>query len=313
MRQHVTRWRTGLLAALLLLARGGLGRASDDPKTRPLPSWPPPMTARTAATWIRLHETTLRPLPDRTPLGQVLRALREATRGKDGKGKEIDFHISQGVLAEVEATLDTPVRLPFPGQPEVSIDTYLKYMLRQFGMERSVHDGYVVIDAPCDDCEGYATVSAAEAHAWLLLHQVVPLRFPEKTPLGKVIEAMTEATRGRGFQGRGLAISAVPRLLREPSVWNRPVTIVADGQPLGASLEWVLQPPGLDFRVLSDGNILILAARKTVEPNEDDPEWMFQDEWDSDFPMYRSTYSAMWRDMIEAYRRAGAAGKAAKD
>jgi hypothetical protein len=291
--------------ALALLGQAGYGHYDDenaDARDKKPASWPPPMSARTARTWITLHETMIRPLPDRTPLREVMRAIREATRGKDGKGQEIDFRFKEGALEEAESTLNTPVASPFVGQPEVSVDTYLKYVLHQFVWERYVHDGFVVIDGPCDDCEGYATVSAAEAHAWLLLHQVVPLKFPEKTPLGEVLKAMTDATKGRGFQGRGLAISAVPHLLRDQPVWSKPVTIVAQDAPIGASLDRVLQPLKLGFRVLSDGNVQILAAWKPGELDEDDPESVYQLDWDEDFPMYRWTYSRLWRDYVQAAR-----------
>jgi hypothetical protein len=315
MRPHFAHGLAVILAALALLAQCRDGRSCDDPKadtenTKPA-SWPPPISAQAARTWIKLHETTIRPLPDRTPLRDVLRALRDATHGKDGKGKEIDFRITEEALWDSEVTLDAPVASPFVGQPEVSVDSYLKYLLHQFVWERYVHDGFVIIDSPCDDCEGYATVSAAEAHAWLLLHQVVPLKFPEKTPLGEILKAMSDATKGGGFQGRGLTISAVPRLLRDKPVWSKPVTIVAENAPIGATLARVLQPLGLAFRVLSDGNVLVVAATpKRGEADDDNTAWVAQADWDDDFPMYRSTYSGLWHnyvqalhDMAEAQRR----------
>ncbi len=308
MRLHSARWVTVLTAVLALLAQCRYGRCCDDPKadtenSKPA-AWPPPMSARAARTWIALHETTIRPLPDRTPLRGVMRAIRDAARGNDGKGQEIDFRITEEALWEAEVTLDAPIASPFAGQPEVAVDSYLKYVLRQFVWERYVHDGFVIIDNPCDDCEGYATVSAAEAHAWLLLHQSVPLKFPEKTPLGDVLGAISDATKGRGFQGRGLTISAVPRLLRDRPVWSRPVTIVAEDAPIGASLVRVLQPLGLAFRVLSDGNVLVVAAvPKGGEADDDNAAFMAQADWDNDFPMYRSTYSGLWHDHVRALRR----------
>ncbi len=165
MRYYNVPWLSLAFAALALLTQGVYGRCcADDPKAeaddKKPASWPPPMSARAAATWIALYETMIRPPPDRTPLRDVIRLLREATRGKDGKGREIDFRFKEGALEEAEVTLDAPVASPFVGQPEVSVDTYLKYVLHQFIWERYVHDGFVVIDSPCDDCEGYATVSA---------------------------------------------------------------------------------------------------------------------------------------------------------
>ena len=166
---------------------------------------------RTARRSARSYRPCARPRPART--GKALRST---------SGSRSWF------CEEAEITLDTPVLSPFAGQPEISVDTYLKYVLRQFIWERYVHDGFVLIDGPCDDCEGYATVSVAEAHAWLLLHQVVPVKFPEKTPLGEVLKAISEATKGRGLGGRGLVIATARSAWNDRAVWSKPVTIVAN-------------------------------------------------------------------------------------
>jgi hypothetical protein len=309
MRPHFVRRLTIIFAALTLIAQGGYGRCGDDPKAddedKKPTSWPPPMSARTARTWITLHETTIRPLPDRTPLRKVIQALREATRGKDGKGPEVDFRFKELVLEEAElsqVTLDTPILSPFVGQPEISVDTYLKYVLRQFLWERYVHDGFVLIDSPCDDCEGYATVSVTEAHAWLLLHQIVPVKFPEKATLGEVLKAITEATKGRGLNGRGLVIATARSAWNDRADWSKPVAIVDQDAPIGTLLDRMLRPLDLGFRVLSDGNILIVAAARTRrEAGETNEAFRGVSDWENDFPMYRSTYHVMWRDMVEAF------------
>jgi hypothetical protein len=278
--------------ALALLSPGGQGNCLDETGAKTVEnqfvSWPPPISAQAARTWIALHETTIKPLPDRTPLREVLRALREATRGKGKNGEGIDFRLEPVALLEAEITPDEPVALPFVGQPEVSVDTYLKYLLHQFAWERYVREGSVVIDSPCDDCEGYATVGDAEAHTWLLLHQVAPLRFPEKTSLGGVLEAIEGATKGEGLNGRGLVIGVAPLARKKPGqLWRTPVTIVAEGAPIGASLAQLLKSLQLAFRVLPDGNVLIVAA---PGPDVVDPI-----DWISDFPQYRFTYSFVWR------------------
>ncbi len=120
------------------------------------------------------------------------------------------------------------------------------------------------------------------------------MKFPEKIPLGKILKAMVDATNGRGFQGRGLLISATPSVLRDPSLWSKSVTIVAQDAPIGASLVRLLQPLGLAFRVLSDGNVLIMPTPKEDEP---DPPG-----WNDDYPLYRSTYSRLWHDYVRALR-----------
>ena len=120
------------------------------------------------------------------------------------------------------------------------------------------------------------------------------MTFSEKTPLGEVLKAIVDATKGRGFHGRGLLISATPSVLRDPSLSSKPVTIVAQDAPIGASLARLLQPLGLAFRVLSDGNVLIMPT-----PKEDEPK---PPGWNDDFPLYRSTYSGLWHDYVRALR-----------
>ncbi len=298
-----------MVTAIVLTGRAGRGGGLDEPEAKSGEEWRQnlrgrPMSAQAARTWIALHETTIKPLPDRTPLREVLRALQDATRGKAGQPDGVSFRVVPEALLEAETTLDVPVTLPFVGRPEVSVDVYLKYLLHQFVWERYVRDGSVVIDSPCDDCEGYATVGAPEAHTRLLLHEIVPLRFPRGAPLGEVLMAITTAIEGKGPSGRGLVIYPDPSDFRMKAVTlNSPVTIDAQHAELGDSLRAILKQVGLGFRVLSDGTVMITEPAAGREGTASD----------YDFPQYRFSNSFLWHRWVEAQEEASRARRGQKN
>src|SRR4051812_34724989 len=153
---------------------GGLGEAPGDRsvaygETRFVPLRLP-LSAKAARTWGRLRETMVKPPPDGTPLKDVLRFVKESTRGKDGKGEPLKVYLDAVVLQEAEVTPDTPVPAPFLlGEAEVPLHTYLRFLLKPLGLTHLVHDDLVVIESPCDDCPESVEVSAEYAWAWLLL------------------------------------------------------------------------------------------------------------------------------------------------
>jgi hypothetical protein len=271
-------------------------RASDENRTGPRR----PMSAETARTWIALSETKVRPLPDRTPLRQVLQALRDATRGKAGLTQGVDFRVVPEALLEAETTLDAPVALPFVGRPEVSVDMYLKYLLRQFVWERYVVEGSVVIDSPFDDCAGYETVRAAEAYTWLLLHENVQLELARRASLGEFLSAITIATRGKGQDGRGLMIYPKPSALRAKAVsWHSSVEIKFRRAEVGDLLRTTLKQLDLAIRVLPDGTTMLTEAGKSENERASDDA----------FPEYRFSYEFVWNQWVEALEGAARTGR----
>jgi hypothetical protein len=250
-----------------------------------------PISTQVARTWIALHETMIRPLPDQTPLRQILRALRDATRGKAGWREGVEFRVVPESLLEAEVTLEAPVTLPFVERPELSVDVYLKYLLREFHWERYVGEGFVIIDSPCDDGGGYATVSAAEAHTWAILHEVVPLELRRPAPLAAFLSAITRATTGKGRDGRGLVIYPSPHALRAGAItMQSPVVIDARPAELGDLMRKSLKPLALALRVLPDGTAMLTERR----------EGAIDGTWDDAFPEYRFSYSFVWNRWVEA-------------
>jgi hypothetical protein len=231
-----------------------------------------PISAKAARTWIALHETMIRPLPDQTPFGAIIKAVKALVRGKDGKSPPFEFYLDPVELAVVGLTMETPMASSFVGDQEVSVYQNLQLLLRWSPLVCIVHDGIVIIETPCDDCPGYPKVTTSEAWTWLVLHEVVPLSFPNETPLQEVLQAIQRATIGKGKEGRGLAIYVDPIALRDAKKTpGTKVTIELEHVPLRASLGLILKQVDLGFRVREDG-ILIISNRDEVDSPMDEAQ-----------------------------------------
>jgi hypothetical protein len=159
---------------------------------------------------------------------------------------------------EREVTLATPVNLPAPMPEEVTLDAYLSSVVKRFHLIRRVQNGVVVIGWPPDDRPSYQTATAAEARTWLLLHESIPLRYPEAIPLRAVLDAIGRATAGKGQGGRGLVIRVDERGLKGAGkTLDGTVSIDLEGTPLCTSLALVLGQCGLSFSVHDDGIVYI--------------------------------------------------------
>ena len=261
-------WQPPCRAQFVEFREGGMIEVEEG-EYQPVPL---PISAKAARTWIALHETMIRPLPDQTPFGTIIKALKAAVRGKDGKNAPFEFYLDPVHVAVVGLTMETPMASPFVGDQEVSLYQYLQLLLRWSSLVCSVHDGIVIIETECDDCPGYPKVTAPEAWTWLVLHEVVPLSFPNETPLQEVLQAIQRATLGKGKEGRGLTIYVDPIGLKavEKSLASK-VTIELEHIPLRASLGLILKQVDLGFRVGEDG-ILIVTNRAEVDSPMDEAE-----------------------------------------
>ena len=232
-----------------------------------------PISSSLARTWIALHETRMKPLPDKTPLGQVIQAIKEATRGKDGKEPPVEFVIHPIGLLEAEITMQTPVDLPIVGREELFLDAYLTLVVRQFGLSHWVHSGVVVISLACDDCPGYQTVAAQEARTWLVLNEVVPLKYPDGVPLRTLLETIHRTTAGKGKDARGLVIHVDQLGLKEAEqTMTSKVTIDLERAPLCTALRRLLGPIGLQFHVRDDGILIIKSRGSDVDCEMDESD-----------------------------------------
>ena len=216
-----------------------------------------PISAKAARTWIALHETMVKPPPDGTPFGDVIAALKAASRGKDGEAP-FEWYLKPLSLEVNKVSRTTPVPTSFVGHEEVSLEVYLGFLLEQLGLEYEVHDGTLIIDMECDDCPRKLTVTAAEAWTWRVLHEVVPVHFPDETPLKDVLLAVQRATVGKGKGGRGLVMHVdTVSLQKSNDGLDAKVSIDLERAPLCTALGLVLRQYDLHFGVRGDGVVLI--------------------------------------------------------
>ena len=154
----------GLLATLLigqasLPVRGGALAGKGNGEKDEAPPEPvrtvylsAPMTAQAAKTWLRLQETVSVSFPNETPLEDVLKYLKEATRGNEKKDAGLRFYVDPAGLQEAEKTNTSPVVIDLD---EIPLATVLELILPQIGMRYYVQkDGIVIITSANTDEPG---------------------------------------------------------------------------------------------------------------------------------------------------------------
>jgi hypothetical protein len=229
-----------------------------------------PLSAKAARTWIALHETMVKPFPDKTPLRNVFQSLQRQIQGKDGQATPFQFYLDPTTLQEMEIRAEATVSAPFLGDEEVSLHTYLSLLLKEFGLVHRVHDSLVIIDTACDDCGEGPKVTASEAWTWLLLQQEVPMSFPDETPLRDVLKAVYRATAGKNKGGRGLVIYVDPIGIQEAEKsLDSTVSIDLKHAPLCTTLGLLLRQLGLGFGVRDDGMLVISNDSMDIAPMDE--------------------------------------------
>ncbi len=137
--------------------------------------------------------------------------------------------------------------------------------MKRAGLHWHVRNGLVFIGGRPDDRPPYQTATAAEARTWLLLHEVVPLHFPDGAPLRDVLDAAGRPNPGKGERGRNLRWFHGKRTARETeALLGSTVTIDLDRAPLCTSLALVLGQVGHSFQVEDDGSISIKRGGEAV-------------------------------------------------
>jgi hypothetical protein len=110
----------------------------------PLPRGAPVPPDDIAARNARIRRTLEQPIPIRfpqeTPLEDVLKSIKDATKGPDDTG--IPIYVDPVGLQAAERTMTSPVTLDLEGVP---LKTTLRLMLRQLGLAYAVRSGVLVI------------------------------------------------------------------------------------------------------------------------------------------------------------------------
>jgi hypothetical protein len=90
----------------------------------------------------KLNEPIAMNFPDKVVLEDVLRYIKEATRGPGDPG--ITIYVDPRGLKEAGATMESPVALDLTGVP---LKTTLRLLLRQLGLAYCVKDGLLIISS----------------------------------------------------------------------------------------------------------------------------------------------------------------------
>jgi hypothetical protein len=132
----------GRLADPLTVARIRIGQmiATEERFPRPRKQLPADVE-RNKAIEEKLEKVVPMSFPDETPLRDVLKYIKEATKGTGGT--DIPIYVDPIGLQEAEKTIDSPVTLDLDNVP---LRTTLRLMLDQLGLGYTVRDGLLRID-----------------------------------------------------------------------------------------------------------------------------------------------------------------------
>jgi hypothetical protein len=99
---------------------------------------------KTKVVLAKLEEPLAMPFANETPLDDVLKYIRQATK-KLANDWEMKIHVAPNGLQEVEQSLNSTVIMDLEGVP---LKTTLRLLLKQLGLAYIVKDGLLIISSP---------------------------------------------------------------------------------------------------------------------------------------------------------------------
>ncbi len=247
-------------ASLLAIATvGSLGQVQGPaaPRTGSPAAQPPPVSPRTRAILSMLDEPVAMNFANKTPLDDVLRYIKQATTTPTSSG--LPIYVDPRGLQEAECSLNSLVTLDVAGIP---LKVTLPQVLGQVGLAYIVKDDLLFISSPRGidrerkEKESQGADDSPRTRALLAqLDQPVAMSFANETPLGDLIDYLTQAT--------GIHILVHPRGLNDVKrSGDSIVTIDVDGVPLKTTLRLLLKQLGLAY-IVRDG-LLIISSTEGV-------------------------------------------------
>jgi serine/threonine protein kinase len=262
-------WAAG--AFRVKIGGGGVGppQASDPGKAAEVDA---DLAARTDALQARLQTRIALKFPEETPLDDVLKQIKTATRkGPDDPG--LPIYVDPIGLQEAERTLNSTVIIDVE---DTSLDNALTLILKQLGLAHRVKDGVLLItstDSIEPAMKESSTVKAARPSSktpavLAKLDAPLSMSFANETPLKDVLDNIKQATH--------IQYQLDPDGLRDAD--RSPQSTVAidlEGIPLKVTLRLMLKQLGLAFYVSDD--VLVISSPEDVrkqlgEPAEDEPK-----------------------------------------
>jgi RNA polymerase sigma factor (sigma-70 family) len=216
---------------------------------------------KTLAVLIKLEQpNALMNYPQEVPLRQVISDIAKPTRVPNASS--IPVHVDPTGLKVAGKTMTSPVWMSDASAPMAPLRITLRRVLDVLGLDYYVRDGLLiiseaeVIDKELKKAQVIARNTSPETKMILTrLEQPISMRYPNETPLERVVADITKATKGPNDSG--IPIHVDPAGLKVAGkTMTSPVTIDLEGIPLRTTLRLVLEQLGLDYYV-DDGRLMI--------------------------------------------------------
>jgi RNA polymerase sigma factor (sigma-70 family) len=224
----------------------------------------------TMAVLAKLEQPIAMKYPDETPLEDVLANIRKATKGPDDTG--IPIHVDPVGLNELEKTMTSPVKMDVEGIP---LRRTLRLMLAQLGLDYGVENGLLIVTGRdvFDEEFGKPGLIARDKSPGTKavlskLEQPVAMKYPDETPLERVIADIVAATKGPNDAGIPIYVDP-DGLDKAEKTMTSLVTMDVAGVPLRTTLRLLLGQLGLSYSV-HDGLLIV--------SDPDDIDWWLLDE-----------------------------------
>ncbi|WP_422927491.1 hypothetical protein [Singulisphaera sp. PoT] len=216
-----------------------------------------PLSLRSATTWIVLQETQIKPLPDKTPLEEILNTIKKGLK-ENTKGHAINLIIENSSLSALEISLTSPIRSPFVGSEPLSVYSYMELLFGQMSLYCTVRDNIVIISSGCSDCSSPKAVTLEEAKTWLLLREKITLDFPKEVSLSNFLTLIRDTVANIGSNRRGLLFMVEESGFKEDKKSLQfPLQSGLIEVEVCTYLRFVLGHFGLQFYVREDGIVVI--------------------------------------------------------
>jgi hypothetical protein len=241
--------------AICLLAIGTVGFTQE--KSRPKSSATTQVSPRTKAILAKLEEAIPMSFANETPLDDVLKYIKAATAGPDGRG--IPVYVDPRGLHEARRSMASTITLDVEGSP---LKATLPRILAQLDLAHIIKDDVLIIssrngiDREQKELMVLAMDMSPKTKAVLAkLEQPIPMNFAFETPLDYVLKYIKRATTTATFSG--IPIYLDPLGLKETHrSFDSTVAIDLEGVPLKTTLRLLLRQLDLSY-IVKDGLLVI--------------------------------------------------------
>ena len=227
----------------------------------------PPVSARTKAILAKLDEPITMSFPNETPLGDVLKYIKQATTSPTFPG--LPIYVDPVGLRETDRTLTSTITFDVENTP---LRVMLTHILAQLGLAYAVKDDVLIvssdkgIDRERKETAVFAQDAMPRTKAVLAkLDEPIAMSFLNETPLRDVLSYMKQATMTSTFAGVPVYVDPLGLKETDRSL-DSTISIDLDSVPLKTTLRLLLKQVDLAY-VVKDG-LLIISSTNAVRKLE---------------------------------------------